>query len=54
MSRTVLIVDDHAPFRPWTRRLLEDERLEVTGAVRGSLAKHDLSGPAVRTLLGAA
>lgn len=33
MSRTVLIVDDHAPFRSWARCLLEDEGFEVVGAV---------------------
>lgn len=33
MSRTVLIVDDHAPFRSWARCLLEDEGFEVVAAV---------------------
>ena len=31
MSRTVLIVDDHEPFRQRARALLEDEGFEVVG-----------------------
>lgn len=31
MARTVLIVDDHAPFRATVRRMLEAEGYEVVG-----------------------
>ena len=31
MSQTVLIVDDHAGFRSWTRSLLETEGFDVVG-----------------------
>lgn len=31
MSHTVLIVDDHAGFRSWTRSLLETEGFQVVG-----------------------
>jgi DNA-binding NarL/FixJ family response regulator len=31
MSQTVLIVDDHAGFRSWTRSLLETEGFAVVG-----------------------
>lgn len=31
MSTTVLIVDDHAGFRSWTRSLLETEGFQVVG-----------------------
>jgi DNA-binding NarL/FixJ family response regulator len=39
MGRTVLIVDDHAPFRRFARRLLEAEGFAVVGeAVDGAEA----------------
>jgi DNA-binding NarL/FixJ family response regulator len=37
MARTVLIVDDHAPFRALARALLQLEGFEVVGAAVAAL-----------------
>lgn len=43
MTTTVLIVDDHAPFRHLARELLEDEGFTVVGeAVNGARAISDI------------
>lgn len=38
MATTVLIVDDHAPFRDSARRLLESEGFEVVGEAENGVA----------------
>jgi DNA-binding NarL/FixJ family response regulator len=44
MARTVLIVDDHAPFRAVARTLLQLEGLEVVGEVADALSALEAVG----------
>jgi DNA-binding NarL/FixJ family response regulator len=44
MARTVLIVDDHAPFRALARALLQLEGFEVVGEAADALSALDAVG----------
>jgi CheY-like chemotaxis protein len=44
MARTVLIVDDHAPFRAVARALLQLEGFEVVGEAADALSAIDAVG----------
>ena len=44
MARTMLIVDDHAPFRALARALLQLEGFEVVGEAANALSALDAVG----------